>query len=94
MTILDARSGIDRLTPTPHSIITEATERFERSLEGLGWEIWDHADADTFKTVKSDKVREKMSDDLNEAGDKLRTAVIALLRALEDEVELEVLRLP
>lgn len=93
MTILDARSGIDRLTPTPHSIIVEAVERFERNLEDLGWEIWDHADADTFKKVKSDKAREKMADDLNEAGDKLRTAVINLLRALEDEVELEVLRL-
>ena len=54
MTILDDRVGIGRLAPTPLSILRDAIDRIEGDLDELRWDVYNHADADTFKGLGVD----------------------------------------
>lgn len=100
MTILDDRVGIARLGPTPLSLLRDAFDRAEGDLDGLKWDIWDEADADTFKgAIKgrrgftAEQTRAHIANDLNIQGADLHDAVLAVLRKLADDMEGELLRL-
>lgn len=92
MTMLDTRSGLDRLSPTPASVVEEALQRLESALTNIKWELGHFADADTFKGVK-DKARERIAGDFDKAGEALEAQVTKLVETMREEIELELLRL-
>jgi hypothetical protein len=54
MTILDDRPSLAKLSPTPLSVLRDAIDRAERDLDGLKWDVYDHADAEAFKGLDVD----------------------------------------
>jgi hypothetical protein len=48
MTILDDRPALAKLEPTALSVLRDAVARAERDLDQHQWEVYDHADAESF----------------------------------------------
>lgn len=96
MTILDARSCLERLSPTESSIIEEAIQNLEAGIENLPWEVYDHADADTFaglnvdtlpgiETIEDDDQQE-LAEHIEEIRSKLQVDLNAAGEALRRQV--------